>query len=342
MKKNLIALFIFVALVADQASAQLGAWNTNYFKKEELQNAVKRPLLVVEYNEAKAEISKLEQKLAKAKSDKKAELQDEIDELKIWDKEYSSYMLEVVKQVWKHNDLSEVKVITHDEAKKMKKEKNNKFTLLMLRSFGKSNSEYDGSNFPGLKLELPIFVIQPSEDYGRTVNLIGFPLLFVTEKSRISKQSLTTNLLILNRFVDAALAAPKKLDLYDWIKQETAANCKSYGDFKLHFNESALDGDKAIAATKASSSDVVMESSAEFSQSFSSATNDLFAIYYPTQISETSISIITTQAMIIGRVIVQPSTGKIFGFAHIKTGEKPGKLYYKAGHVEDVLECGKK
>ncbi len=328
--------------MADKASAQLGAWNTNYFKKEELQNAVKRPLLIVEYNETKAEIAKLEGKLAKAKPDKKAELQEEIDELKLWDKAYSTHMLDVVKQVWKHNDLNNVKVITHDEAKKMRKEKNNKFTLLMLRSFGKSISEYDGTNLEALKLELPIFIIQPSEEYGKTVNLIGFPMLFVTETSRISKQSLTTNLLILNRFIDAALAAPKKLDLYDWIKQETAANCKSYGDFKLHFNESALDGDKAIAATKTSSSDVVLESNGEFSESFSSAINDLFAIYYPTQISETSISIITTQAMIIGRVIVQPSTGKIFGFAHLKTGEKPGKLYYKAGHVEDVLECGKK
>jgi|GEM_PF-3165049 len=318
--------------------AQGGVTQMNWLKPEELKALARRPILVVEYSDSQAEISNLKKKLEKAKPDKKTIIQDRIDAHTESDENFRNHFLQIVKDNWKHNKLEDVKVITHEEAKKMVNAKNAKYCLIMLRSFGKSNT-YDGT--AGLGVEMPVMIIQGSESYGKNVECIGFPILYSSESGGYTKADIKITVNILNNYVIAALKAPKKLDTQDFIEGEVAKNCSLKKSVTLHFNSDTFKDATASDVKSAWPGSVEFHSSGEFLEAYTPESEDGFALFIPENIAEGSIGPIQSSAVMIGRIVVQPSTGEILGIAKSKMGEKVAEMFYKKGHIEDVSGCGK-
>lgn len=336
-------LTIMMALLVQFTFAQMNLPEMNFFKTDELVELVKRPLLIVEYTEDKIRSKYIEERLQQAKDEKKDELNEYNKFLLASDEAIKTNFLQIVKDNWKHNDLGQIRVITHDEAKAFQKNKETKYCIIMVRSFAEGfrymgvpkNSQYGTGTVRGL-------IIQGSEEYGTNADYIGFPLIISSETGH-SKADLEITLRILNTHIEQALKATKRFSTSDFVEQQISQNCEMKKDLKLQMNDDFL---KDITPDEASAlwpGKVNIEPSSSFLSTYDSTSDDAFTLFIETgHMSSSGISALTTmkaKTTIYGRIVVQPSTGKILGFSKSKMGKKVGEQNYDSKHFEEIASC---
>jgi hypothetical protein len=335
-----ICLFIGLNVLGLIALAQGTVTNLNQLKPDELKAIMRREIVVVEYSEADSENASLEKKRAKAKGEKLDELNKRIAINRSTDEMFQQNLERIVRENWKHGKMEKLRVISHEEAKANAKDKSGaKYAMVFVRSFTKSASIYDGTGIE--KIELSSVCFQGGEFYGRNTDVIAFPMVVSNDEGYVSETDLTTSVRILNRYVELAGKSDKRLAMDDFIDGEVAANCSLKKKSVLHFQPSFLKDATASDVKSNWPASVEMDKGELFYQNYSPIAEDAFAVFIPTQIGEGSFGPVSTQALIFSRLVVQPSTGLILGFARTKMGERAGELFYKVGHLEDIGSCGK-
>ena len=191
------------------------------------------------------------------------------------------------------------------------------------------------------KIELTSACFQGMENYGQNTNILGFPLIVSQKKWGFDEADITTTIKILNTYANEIKNSDKKITLSDFIEAQVEQNCSLTKELTLHVEESLLK-DATSQDVKANwGADVEINNDPNNFEGYTSDSSDAFAVFIPTQIAEGVVGPISEQAFIYTRIVVQPSTGNIIGFAKTKMGEKAGELFYKKGHLEDIGTCGK-
>lgn len=329
-----ISLLIVILLVSLIGTARGTVGNLNYLKPDELKPLLKRPIVLVVYSEATSENEYLAKKAAKAKGEKLAELNERMEINRQRDQMFLSSYERIVRENWKHGKMDDLRIITHAEAKaNINNGKGEKYAMVFVRSFTKSMSIYDGTGIE--QIELTALCFQGGEHYGKNTDVIAFPVLVSRNNFDFTETDLTITTRILNRYVELAAKSEKRLAMDDFIDGELKANCAVKKRSVLHFEPDFLKDATASDVKSFWPASVEMAKGDSFYENYHSNAEDAFAVFIPTQIGE------GTQALIYSRLVVQPSTGLILGFARTKMGERAGELFYKTGHLEDIGGCGK-
>jgi hypothetical protein len=336
-------LTIMMALLVQFTFAQMNMPELNFFKTDELTELIKRPLLIVESTEAKIKSNDIQKKLEKAKDEKRDELNAYNEILLESDQVLRTHFLNIVKENWKFNDLSEIRVITPEEAWELRKAKNNQYCLIMLRPFPSTidivvmqkKQEPANGSYPGIS-------IQGSENYASVGDQMGFPLIRSTEGA-YSKDDVEITVRILNNHVEQALKAPKRLGTSDFVEQQISENCEMKKSLKLQVNDAILNDISPSEVSAVWPGTVNIEPTSSFLSTYTSSSNDAFAVFIVTgHMSSSGVSALTTmnaKTTIYGRMVVQPSTGKILGFSKSKMGKKVGEQDYDSKHFEETASC---
>jgi len=334
-----ICLSVFVSFFGLSAFAQ-GLTQLNWLKPEELRALTKREIVLVNYSEPENENKALQKRADKAKGEKLQELNDRMAVNRNTTDFMEANYARIVTEHWTHGKMDKLRTITHEEAKaNVKNKSGSKYALLMLRSFTKQMSIYDGTGID--KIELVAFTFQGGEDYGKNTELIAFPLLVSKGVGIMTEADLSTTVKILNRYVEMAAKSAKKLDTENFVEDEVTANCSTKKTTKLYFHSGYFKDAGAADVKSGWPSDVETVKDGEFFEAYTPTAEDGFAIFLPANVLEGQIAFISTQALLLSRIVVQPSTGKILGYAKTKMGEKAGEMFYKKNHIESVSGCGK-
>jgi hypothetical protein len=339
MMKNTITTLSFL-IISLLSSAQGLITNLNYLKAENLPDLSKRDVVVVEYREAVNDNKRLEKKLLKAKGDDATEIKKRMAENDAVNAQIQEILISSVRNNWEHGDVSNIRSVTIAEVKEMIKTKEaNNYAIVFVRSFTKSMSMYDGTGID--KIELTALCYQGMEDYGKGIDILGFPLIVSEENWAFTEADLVATTRVLNNYVSEMKTTKGKLTLAEFLESQAIKNCELKKSTTLHVQGQFLKDATYSDVKQFWPNDVEMAGDANSFEGYVSSSSDAFAVFIPTQIAEGSIGPFASQALIYTRIVVQPSSGKILGFSKTKMGEKAGELFYKKGHLEDVGSCPK-
>ncbi len=341
--KQFFAVLALLLSLAQFSNGQSGIPETNWLKTDELTDLISRPLLVLEYTEAQIRSAQLQKKLGKSKDEKRDRLQEYDNNLKQSDENFKNHYLDIVKENWKFNDVGNVRMVSHEEAYQLLKDKSEKYAILMVRPFGTDFSFLSMQERKAIKgLTIPFMILQGSEKYGSRSSSIGFPFILSSDDRAYSKSDIAITTKVLNHFVEVALKDPKKLKTKEFLEQEILASCDLKQSLPLHMNEEFLkknvEGSDVDAIWPGK---VKTESPSDYLSAFTTNAQDAFAVFIPVTIAQGSAlgGMISSNSTIYGRLAVQPSTGKILGYGKTRMGEKAAELFFKESHIEDMTEC---
>jgi len=339
MKTRILILSFLVA--AQTSFCQLELQNMNLLKFEELANLSKRPLIIVEYTEAQIRSNDLQRSLSKSKGEVLERAQKYNEDLLATDKTMKDHFLSIVKENWKFNDLNAVKVLSFEDARKIAVSKSEEYCYVYLRSFGEEHN-YMAMNITGEvngSVTIPVMVLQGSEHFGSSKNYFGFPLMNSTDGRAVLKQDIEITLKIMNQYVTDALKNGEQLKTREFVGNQIVENCNLKRDLTLHVNQEFINdlGEEKIAAAWQGKASV--QPQAEFISSYSSSSDDAFAILIPMAVATGSMGPLTKTSTVYGRLAVQTSTGKILGFSKSKMGQKLAEENFNEGHFTDMGEC---
>lgn len=337
-----ITVLCTLFLTATQvAFGQLNIQNMNLLTLEELKELAKRPMLVVAYTEGQIRSNDLQADLKRAKGDAKERKEKMNEDFLASNKIMNDHFQNIVKENWQHNDLSDLKTVTFEEARAIAKSKSNKYCLIYLRSEGPEHN-YLAMHITGKVnggVVIPVMAMQGSENFGGSKNYIGFPLMNSMDTRAFTKTDIELTVRILNQHVEAALKGPQVLKTKNFVDSQIAENCSMKRALKLHVNAEFVEGLDQQLIASAWQGEVEVQPQDAFLGSYSGVSDDAFAILIPMAAAQGSSGPLTTTSTVYGRIAVQASTGKILGFSKSKMGQKLAKEFFNEGHFKDIGAC---
>ena len=332
MKKIIVLLFVCLSLATFSQKITRFVWLDN----EDVKNLTTRKLILCGYTESDAEIERLKTKLAKAKDEKKKEIQNKIDYHESLNAIFKAEMVKIMKENWTVSSTENVEVMTFNQLKSMNgnaigKEK----AVLMLRYFEKSGAAYDPTR---ASVDLPAMTFQGCEKFGQNTDLISFPLLYSNEDNHCRKDAALT-IKLLDKLVRANMSGKKRIDVNDFVELEIAKNCKQKKSMETIVNKDLLKKIEVAEVKEAYGSKVIALSNDEFVSSYQGKEEVLAAVCLPSTIAEGASFGISSSALIFGRLVINNQTADICGYSNFIMGEKAGELMFKKGHFSNMGEC---
>jgi hypothetical protein len=221
----------------------------------------------------------------------------------------------VVRENWNHGDVTNIRVMTDEEAHSEFKKKGESYAVLTLRSsYGQD-----------------MIIFQPGERFGTQI-FIGFPMIESGHSKEYTEADWVTTLRILNNYVTKAMTVKRKYEGRDFIWDEIKENCEMRPKITTHFNSDYMFEVNRTDIEQSWQGPFTVLDNQDFFGKYHRDSEDAFAVFF---IFETAFG----KEWVPSRIIIQPSTGKIIAFGSFHVIKEESRYQYSKHFLEGIKLC---